>query len=885
MSVFFQADYTLKYVTASARAAAEVPGHMTSQHYLGTAENRAGAAAGRTPTTGMIRYWIYPADVECDLLPGNSGVRFRTAALRIGAESLGSAGADQRGEAFFRRALADYGAQLTGQFDAYARVYPSLHVMRETAKVIALARWARRTGVRLQLAGAKPTRSALPDWSEGFWGMTYLVRPSGETDTMVVWAQGGVKFDQEVGDGWVQSRPAAPEVTNDTLRQLAASTALAERAAVAAKDGNLEAARDLAERSAQAMTGQIDMSNLPEPVMVPVEGAGAAGFVDQAQVAEAAVASVDRNTAGIQQARQNLADAAPLQQTNPQEYARLEEQAHQLQTRSEQNLQRLQSLLQEYRAGRAPPGDVAVDLRGLDPTKPLPPEVAAASGADNLKPGGNSFFGLGGGRVSLQNLRAAAYLAEAAETAPSRDVSLLLDNALRTANGVPAPGGVPVNASLPEIDARGLSIFQQANNNYAKAQDALVKCREELKALQSRRDAAYRDAKIRLAEVENDMAGKTDAASIQSKRERLTILFAALRAEEEAWLRAQAKLAAVEDQSYKTREEAVRVLRALSLGRNPADFNPPIAGLPALKEDTWLAMQKSLLEDSVKLEAQTQKLQRELASVVPPLKGWEHVHEGVILGFLTDAKDAENMARDGASCFSGERYADMTAIAERTGNRLGGAIVVSFGTPKDRSKTDYLENEVGRILGDHLAVGEVSLNTPQGQEAVRALEGKAFDRLVAHSNGASVAEALIRNDIIKVDELDIMGGDRSLASGHALQQLMDSGRVKRVVVWINTNDPVPGLTSQVDQLKPLDRCLDASLHLARKITGDLAVGDARVEYRFMEGKDYRNPDVPKGKLDALLAGHYLQSSYYPGVAKSLDVEYTVPDRVFNEKPD
>jgi hypothetical protein len=73
--------------------------------------------------------------------------------------------------------------------------------------------------------------------------------------------------------------------------------------------------------------------------------------------------------------------------------------------------------------------------------------------------------------------------------------------------------------------------------------------------------------------------------------------------------------------------------------------------------------------------------------------------------------------------------------------------------------------------------------------------------------------------------------------------------------------------------------------LARKITGDLAVGDARVEYRFMEGKDYRNPDVPKGKLDALLAEHYLQSSYYPGVAKSLGVQYTVPDRVFNEKPD
>jgi len=373
MHVLFQADYTLKYLTSSARAAASIPGHATSQEFLATAEHRAGAAAGHTPTAGLIRYWIYPAAAGLDLLPDHGGVRFREASLRIGTESLESAGGDPRGNAFFRQALADYSTHLTQNFDAYARVYPSLHVLRETAKVIALARWARQSGIRLQPAGASPAHPTLPERAEGFWGMTYLVRPSGETDTMVVWAQGGVKFDQEYGDGWIQTRPAEREATDDTLKQLAASTALAEKAAAAATtDGDLETARDLAERSAQAMTGQIDLSKLPEPVAV-MAGSNVSGppdFAGQAEVAQAAAASVDQNVTAMKQARQSLADAAPLQQTNPPEYARIQEQAQQQQMRSEQNLQRLQSLLQQYRGGSAPAATVAVDLRQLDPTRP-----------------------------------------------------------------------------------------------------------------------------------------------------------------------------------------------------------------------------------------------------------------------------------------------------------------------------------------------------------------------------------------------------------------------------------------------------------------------------------------------------------------------------------
>jgi hypothetical protein len=108
-------------------------------------------------------------------------------------------------------------------------------------------------------------------------------------------------------------------------------------------------------------------------------------------------------------------------------------------------------------------------------------------------------------------------------------------------------------------------------------------------------------------------------------------------------------------------------------------------------------------------------------------------------------------------------------------------------------------------------------------------------------------------------------------------------------VWVNLNDPVPGLTS-IDQRKLAERSIDAAEHLARKITGDLAGGDTRVEYRFMWGADYRNlpaatdaPGLTKKLLEATIAAHKLESSYYPGIANELGVKIVLPRRVYLDR--
>jgi hypothetical protein len=552
----------------------------------------------------------------------------------------------------------------------------------------------------------------------------------------------------------------------------------------------------------------------------------------------------------------------------------------------------------------------ALGLLGNRPGVQKPTPGDGVNTGDGLKPGGTSFFGLGGGPgsgttsqpmndpivVDLRHLRRASYFAQAVETASTEDVGLLLDEALKVANGAQSSlGTVPAGASLPEIDDRGLLAFQQANSDYAKAHDWRLKSAEDLKAAQQRRELAYRTAATRRAEVQKQMAGKTDEASLNKKQELLAAIDAALQAEDAAWRKAKAQLVAAEDQADKTREESVRVLRALALGKDPAGFHPPIASLPALKEETWQEMQKSLLEERQKLAEQTNKLQKQLAAVVPPLKSPEHVHEGVILGFGTDADDALKMQKDGVSPFMEQSYSARIALAEQAraeGKEIGGAMVVSFGTPEQKEKYLKIAKEGTRVGLDNLTEGEFSLTTPQGQAAVKQLAGKEFDRLVAHSNGASIAEALIRDDVITVNELNIVGGDRSLLNGHAFQELLDSGKVKRVVVWINLNDPVPSATC-LTQFKPVERSKDAVEHLAKKITGDLAGGDSAVEYRFMWGIDYRN--ISTGKDDSgfnikktiMFDYHLIESSYFPGIANYLGVKpgtsYILPKRVLDEK--
>lgn len=269
-------------------------------------------------------------------------------------------------------------------------------------------------------------------------------------------------------------------------------------------------------------------------------------------------------------------------------------------------------------------------------------------------------------------------------------------------------------------------------------------------------------------------------------------------------------------------------------------------------EEEWHALQAELLESRKYLEQRRGVIAKQIEEIkVPTPTAYRHFHEVVILGMFTDSTKAYELARDETSPFAGKSYKEMNELREGKG---GGALVVSFGTPDQNTLLRKLQ-ETARAVGDHLTAGEVSLRTPQGQEVLRALSGVTCDRLVVHSNAASVVEALIQRDIVKVKELNVLGGDRSLLNGHAFQQLLDAGKVDRVVVWAHLNDPVPYLTS-MDQLKVVERSRNYAEHWARKILGEAAGGDSRVEARLMWDKGRTGTFEP----------HYIEN-YYTGIAK------------------
>jgi hypothetical protein len=484
---------------------------------------------------------------------------------------------------------------------------------------------------------------------------------------------------------------------------------------------------------------------------------------------------------------------------------------------------------------------------------------------DRSKGGGTAFFGLGGGAgpdrsllleepsndpnvVDLRHLGQASGTIRAVEAAPPEAVPALLEKALGAATG--AIPELPAGIGVPAVDEKGLAAFRKARDEYAWARDALARSEAALKEARARKNAGSPGAD---AEWEKARSAHDDARK----------------------------------RAGESKEEAVRVLRALGAGKDPEAFRPPVPSIPSLREETWLEMQKRMLADREAYDARQARTRKELLSAVPPLKkGFDKVHEMVVLGFGTDSRDAEAMMKDGVSPWSGKTWASMNDPAKK-GGAGSGAVVVSFGTGPEKKGVGYGLAESGRVVGDHLTDGAVSVNSPQARKALAQIAGKECDRLVAHSNGASVVESLIREDLVRVNELNIVGGDASLAKKGHYQELVDSGKVKRVVVWVNLNDPVPWGTS-LDAGRLAESGADAMESLARKAVGAPASG---VEYRYMWGADQRIPGKPEGFLgsakraaESLIAAHYVESSYFPGIANELGVDgYTLPKRVRDDK--
>jgi membrane-associated protease RseP (regulator of RpoE activity) len=335
----YRADFMLKTICTSPEIRERLAGFLTEQEFIYAETSKKGM---RIPSeVGVeVGHRLVPGEVKIRVAPNATLVAFDTAQVRIVGwlykEPTG-ARATAKVKELLRTLVTDYANYLTDNYDGLAKAFPEWHRLRETAKIIALVRWAKSNNYRLVVDQAYNIRLAPPKNTTGFWQAFFIADQ--QEFSMTVIAEGGASFNQQEGEAWIKPN-VDTEVVPGVLRQLAESHVLAEQAVGALLDGNLDAARDLADKSARAMTGDFDRTQLPSlNIPFPIEPAPAAAL------SNAALQNIEDNLSKIENAKISMQKADTLQATAPLDAAKLRAEAEAQQRAAEQDLRNLKNAL------------------------------------------------------------------------------------------------------------------------------------------------------------------------------------------------------------------------------------------------------------------------------------------------------------------------------------------------------------------------------------------------------------------------------------------------------------------------------------------------------------------------------------------------------------
>jgi hypothetical protein len=104
------------------------------------------------------------------------------------------------------------------------------------------------------------------------------------------------------------------------------------------------------------------------------------------------------------------------------------------------------------------------------------------------------------------------------------------------------------------------------------------------------------------------------------------------------------------------------------------------------------------------------------------------------------------------------------------------------------ASTQTLQDLGGRVIFDELNAGQYTAKT---QELYNSLKGRQFDELACHSNGAMVCLAALENRHVKATHVVLFGPQITLESLKMWDDLVKSGRVQTLQIYINQGDPIP----------------------------------------------------------------------------------------------
>ncbi|MGC9055572.1 MAG: PDZ domain-containing protein [Candidatus Saccharicenans sp.] len=281
--VLYEADYMLKTIDLNQEIFRSIPNHRT----LRELELEVRAKSPNLKITTSIRFWLEPQKVELFIGADGKEITFGQARVELKAETQpqikpANLPAYTPEEIAATQKIADnYAAQINSDYERYAHEFPALHKLTETAKVLALAKWLYQNKLndRINLTSFSEQKGA----SEAYWnppprvpGLYHIFMkiepvktPEGKEAYaifMPLAVEGGVKFVTK--KNWITKGPLPPSYEPATS-SLTLSAALAEASVKAADNGQLETARTLAEKSAEAMQGKIKLSELPANLPTP----------------------------------------------------------------------------------------------------------------------------------------------------------------------------------------------------------------------------------------------------------------------------------------------------------------------------------------------------------------------------------------------------------------------------------------------------------------------------------------------------------------------------------------------------------------------------------------------------------------------------------------
>jgi hypothetical protein len=386
----FNADYALKYATTLNLGTVGIADFLSSSEYICKRADESGRSIELKQA--IVRYWIYPGEVKFKIMSDKSGLYFVSSDVKIGCELF-----EGYSNQWLNSILNEYAEKVNRDYDKIARLYPSLHVIREVQKIIALVRWLKANNIQIILPSLELADNSIPKQVEQIVSLSFFNRSGGSFDNVFLNFEGGVVYSQEYGDKWYKGEPD-PIVTKDVLHQLAASVVLAEMAADAGTMGDMESARELAEKSAQAMTGLIDFSRLPTldiPGFDDAEPLPEGSVASQAIVSREVIYALDNNIQAYEKAEKQLSDAEQIKNSSPEKYQEAVNNVTTTQKRVKDNLTKLKVLLAYYRNKSEDYSSEVVDLRHLDPSKPL---------VVSLPPGGTQIPGAGQSSIGEEEI-------------------------------------------------------------------------------------------------------------------------------------------------------------------------------------------------------------------------------------------------------------------------------------------------------------------------------------------------------------------------------------------------------------------------------------------------------------------------------------------------